>query len=46
MRRHDVRKARSLMEHHIMASADHLIDILEQRGLWDDQGADARESAS
>ena len=46
MRRHDVRKARSLMEHHIMASADHLVDILEERGLWDDEGAEARESAS
>src|ERR1700689_358208 len=46
MRRHDVRKARSLMEHHIIASADHLVDILEERGLWDDEGAEARESAS
>jgi hypothetical protein len=41
-----VRKARSLMEHHIMASADHLIDILEARGLWDNQATDAHESAS
>jgi DNA-binding GntR family transcriptional regulator len=46
MRQHDVRKARSLMEHHIMASADHLVDILEERGLWDNQRTDARESAS
>lgn len=46
MRKHDVRKARSLMEHHIMASTGHLIDILEERGLWDNQGTDARESAS
>jgi DNA-binding GntR family transcriptional regulator len=46
VRKHDVRKARSLMEHHILASADHLIDILEERGLWDNPGTDARESAS
>ena len=29
-----------------MASADHLVDILEERGLWDNQGTDAQESAS
>ncbi len=46
MRKHDVRRARSLMESHIMASADHLIDILEERGLWDDEGTGAQESAS
>jgi DNA-binding GntR family transcriptional regulator len=46
MRQHDVRKARSLMERHIMASADHLIDILTERGLWDSQQTDAHESAS
>jgi len=46
LRVHDVRKARSLMEQHILASADHLIEILEQRGLWADQGSDAKESAS
>ena len=33
LREHDVRKARSLMEQHILGSADHLIEILEQRGL-------------
>jgi DNA-binding GntR family transcriptional regulator len=37
LRKHDARKARSLMEHHILGSADHLIEILEQRGLWGDQ---------
>ena len=34
LREHDVRKVRSLMEQHILGSADHLIEILEQRGLW------------
>jgi len=46
LREHDVRKARSLMEQHILGSADHLIEILEQRGLWAGRGADASESAS
>ena len=30
----DSRKAKSLMEKHILGGADHLIEILEQRGLW------------
>ena len=30
----DSRKTRSLMEKHILGGADHLIEILEQRGLW------------
>jgi DNA-binding GntR family transcriptional regulator len=30
----DSRTARSLMEKHILGGADHLIDLLEQRGLW------------
>jgi DNA-binding GntR family transcriptional regulator len=34
LREHDARKARALMEQHILASADHLIEILGQRGLW------------
>jgi DNA-binding GntR family transcriptional regulator len=34
LRDHDVRKARALMEQHILASADHLIEILGRRGLW------------
>jgi NAD(P)-dependent dehydrogenase (short-subunit alcohol dehydrogenase family) len=46
LRRHDVRTARSLMEQHILGSADHLIEILEERGLWASRGSDARESAS
>ncbi len=32
MRQRDARKARTLMEQHILASADHLIEILEERG--------------
>jgi DNA-binding GntR family transcriptional regulator len=43
LRRHDARKAKSLMERHILARGDHLIEILEQRGLWDDQDRDGRE---
>jgi hypothetical protein len=31
------------MERHILARGDHLIEILEQRGLWDDQDRDGRE---
>jgi DNA-binding GntR family transcriptional regulator len=34
LRDHDARTARALMEQHILASADHLIEILGQRGLW------------
>jgi DNA-binding GntR family transcriptional regulator len=34
LRQHDARKARLLMEQHIFQSADHLIEALEQRGLW------------
>lgn len=41
LRKHDARKAKTLMEHHLLASADHLIEILEDRGLWASQ-----ESAS
>lgn len=46
LREHDVRKARSLMEQHILSSADHLIEILEQRGLWAGRSSVAKESAS
>lgn len=31
---HHARRARALMEQHILASADHLIELLGQRGLW------------
>jgi DNA-binding GntR family transcriptional regulator len=34
LRRHDSRKAKTLMEKHILGGADHLVEILEQRGLW------------
>jgi DNA-binding GntR family transcriptional regulator len=34
LRDHDPRTARALMEQHILASADRLIDLLAQRGLW------------
>jgi DNA-binding GntR family transcriptional regulator len=34
LRKHDARKAKALMDKHILASADHLIEILQDRGLW------------
>jgi DNA-binding GntR family transcriptional regulator len=37
LRARNVRKARSLTENHILEGADHLIKILEDRGLWTDQ---------
>ena len=33
------------MEQHILASADHLIELLEERGLWGHGPTDARKSA-
>jgi DNA-binding GntR family transcriptional regulator len=42
----DARRARSLMEQHILASADYLIDILEERGLWGSKRPDGQESVS
>ncbi|MET9731058.1 GntR family transcriptional regulator [Streptomyces sp. NPDC006458] len=36
LRRGSARMARSLMEQHILDSADHLIEMLEARGLWQD----------
>lgn len=35
LREHQVRKARSLMERHIVNRADHLIVVLTERGLWE-----------
>jgi DNA-binding GntR family transcriptional regulator len=35
LRQRQVRKARSVMEQHILDRADHLIGVLEERGLWD-----------
>ncbi|MGD1222409.1 GntR family transcriptional regulator [Streptomyces krungchingensis] len=37
LRKHQAHKARSLMEQHILAGADRLIEVLEERGLWNDQ---------
>jgi type IV secretory pathway TrbD component len=45
LQKHQVRKARSLMEQHLLEGADRLIAILEGRGLWDGDEAD-QESAS
>lgn len=46
LRRRDARKARTLMERHIMARGDYLIEILEQRGLWDGAEQDYEEPVS
>jgi DNA-binding GntR family transcriptional regulator len=37
LRERQVRKVRSLMEQHILERADHLIEVLEARGLWEQQ---------
>jgi DNA-binding GntR family transcriptional regulator len=34
LRKRNSRKARSLMHEHILEGADHLVELLEQRGLW------------
>ncbi|MFA3878597.1 GntR family transcriptional regulator [Streptomyces sp. MMCC 100] len=39
LRRRSSRMARSLMEQHMLESADHLIETLEARGLWQDAPA-------
>jgi DNA-binding GntR family transcriptional regulator len=36
LRRGAAEEARDIMEHHILAGADHLIAGLRQRGLWSD----------
>jgi len=41
LREHDARKAKSVMERHILVGGDHLVEILERRGHWINQ-----ESAS
>ncbi|MEV8047259.1 GntR family transcriptional regulator [Streptomyces griseoluteus] len=41
LRRRSARMARSLMEQHILDSADHLIETLEKRGLWKEDEATA-----
>ncbi|MDV7090753.1 GntR family transcriptional regulator [Rhodococcus opacus] len=35
LRKHASKRAKTLMESHILDGADHLIEELEQRGLWD-----------
>lgn len=42
LRKRSTRKARTLMEEHIIESADYVIEMLEKRGLWDHE----EESAS
>jgi DNA-binding GntR family transcriptional regulator len=37
LRERNVRKARSITEKHILEGADHIIALLEERGLWADQ---------
>jgi DNA-binding GntR family transcriptional regulator len=44
LKKHDARKARRLMEHHIAQSADQLIASLEARGLWDGRPGEAKSS--
>ncbi|WP_439678429.1 GntR family transcriptional regulator [Embleya sp. MST-111070] len=39
LRRRSARMARSLMEQHILESADHLVEMLEARGLWRDEAS-------
>jgi DNA-binding GntR family transcriptional regulator len=46
LRRRDARKAKSLMERHILARGEYLIEILEHRGLWNNELPDHQESAS
>ncbi|WP_082359710.1 GntR family transcriptional regulator [Rhodococcus opacus] len=42
LRKHASKRAKTLMESHILDGADHLIEGLEQRGLWDaDDAANA-----
>jgi DNA-binding GntR family transcriptional regulator len=46
LRQHDAPTAKSLMERHILARGDYLLHLLQERGLWDDQEWDDRESVS
>lgn len=39
LRRREARRARALMAEHILDSADHVIEMLEKRGLWDGEHA-------
>lgn len=40
LRKRSPRKARTLMEEHIVEIADSVIEMLEDRGLWDDEDAE------
>ncbi len=46
LRRRDMSTAKSLMERHILARGDYLLQILEERGLWEGQEWDDQESVS
>jgi DNA-binding GntR family transcriptional regulator len=46
LRNRDSRKARTIMERHTLARGDHLIALLEERGLWGDHGWGKGEQAS
>jgi hypothetical protein len=41
-----VPQATSLMERHILARGDSLIELLEQRGRWEEEASDPQQSAS
>ncbi|GAA4394982.1 GntR family transcriptional regulator [Tsukamurella soli] len=45
LEKHQSAKARKIMEAHLAASADHVIALLEERGLWGDDGAAAGDRA-
>jgi DNA-binding FadR family transcriptional regulator len=46
LRHRDVPQATSLMERHILARGDSLIELLEQRGRWEEEASDPQQSAS
>lgn len=41
LRKRNTRQARTLMQQHISSSADHLVEMLEQRGVWQEDEEDA-----
>jgi DNA-binding GntR family transcriptional regulator len=46
LRRRDARTARSLMERHILARGDYLLELLAERGLWDGHALDGQDPMS
>ena len=40
LRKHNVRQARSIMERHMLERGEHLIQMLEERGVWDQMEED------